>query len=98
VLLPAQQVRLERSWRGLASIGRAHRRPATDIKALADQDPACERLMSVLGIGPIISSAMVGGDRQRRGDVSTSTEQRPWSSANSSGCGSDSVMADRLYI
>ena len=31
----------------------------TDIKALADQDPACERLMSVPGIGPIISSAMV---------------------------------------
>ena len=32
---------------------------STDIKALADQDPACERLMSVPGIGPIISSAMV---------------------------------------
>jgi transposase len=32
---------------------------STDIKTLADQDPACERLMSVLGIGPIISSAMV---------------------------------------
>jgi transposase len=30
-----------------------------DIKALADQDPACERLMTVPGIGPIISSAMV---------------------------------------
>jgi hypothetical protein len=26
---------------------------------LADQDPACERLMTVPGIGPIISSAMV---------------------------------------
>lgn len=32
---------------------------STDIKALAEQDPACERLMSVPGIGPIISSAMV---------------------------------------
>jgi transposase len=32
---------------------------STEIKALADQDPACERLMSVPGIGPIISSAMV---------------------------------------
>ena len=32
---------------------------STGIKALADQDPACERLMSVPGVGPIISSAMV---------------------------------------
>jgi transposase len=32
---------------------------STDIKGLADQDPACERLMTVPGIGPIISSAMV---------------------------------------
>jgi transposase len=32
---------------------------SADIKALADQDPACGRLMSVPGIGPIISSAMV---------------------------------------
>jgi transposase len=32
---------------------------STDIKRLADQDPACERLMTVPGIGPIISSAMV---------------------------------------
>jgi transposase len=31
----------------------------SDIKALAAQDPACERLMTVPGIGPIISSAMV---------------------------------------
>ena len=30
-----------------------------EIKALAHQDPACERLMTVPGIGPIISSAMV---------------------------------------
>jgi hypothetical protein len=34
-----------------------------EIEALAHQDPACERLMTVPGIGPIISSAMVG-DRQ----------------------------------
>jgi len=32
---------------------------STDIKGLADQDPACERLMTVPGIGLIISSAMV---------------------------------------
>jgi transposase len=31
----------------------------SDIGALAAQDPACERLMTVPGIGPIISSAMV---------------------------------------
>ena len=30
-----------------------------EIEALAWQDPACERLMTVPGIGPIISSAMV---------------------------------------
>jgi len=32
---------------------------STDIKRLVDQDPACKRLMTVPGIGPIISSAMV---------------------------------------
>jgi len=30
-----------------------------EIEALARQDPACERLMTVPGIGPIISSAVV---------------------------------------
>ena len=30
-----------------------------EIEALARQDPACERLMTVPGIGPIIFSAMV---------------------------------------
>jgi len=30
-----------------------------EIEAVAHQDPACERLMTVPGIGPIISSAMV---------------------------------------
>jgi len=34
-------------------------RMSADIEALADQDPACERLMTVPGIGPIISSATV---------------------------------------
>jgi hypothetical protein len=38
---------------------RAHRRPVHRHQSLADQDPACERLMTVPGIGPIISSAMV---------------------------------------
>jgi len=33
--------------------------PSQEIEALARQDPACERLMTVPGIGPIISSAMV---------------------------------------
>jgi transposase len=32
---------------------------STDIQTLAQHDPACQRLMSVPGIGPIISSAMV---------------------------------------
>src|SRR2546429_7299357 len=32
---------------------------STDITSLVEQDPACERLMTVPGIGPIISSAMV---------------------------------------
>jgi transposase len=33
---------------------------SSEIEALARQDQRCERLMSVPGIGPIISSAMVG--------------------------------------
>jgi transposase len=32
---------------------------STEIAALADRDAACKRLMSVPGVGPIISSAMV---------------------------------------
>jgi transposase len=32
---------------------------STEIGALACQDPACDRLMTVPGIGPIVSSAMV---------------------------------------
>jgi transposase len=32
---------------------------SNEIEALARQDQGCERLMSVPGIGPIISSAMV---------------------------------------
>ena len=32
---------------------------STDITTLVEQDPACERLLTVPGIGPIISSAMV---------------------------------------
>ena len=34
-------------------------RVTSDIGALAAQDPACERLMTVPGTGPIISSAIV---------------------------------------
>src|SRR5262249_61105082 len=32
---------------------------SSEITALAEQDAACKRLMTVPGIGPIISSAMV---------------------------------------
>ena len=34
-------------------------RLSAEIEALARQDAGCERLMSVPGVGPIISSAMV---------------------------------------
>jgi transposase len=37
-----------------------------EIMTLARQDKGCERLMTVPGIGPIISSAMVAASRQRR--------------------------------
>jgi transposase len=33
--------------------------PSNEIEAIARQDIGCERLMSVPGVGPIISSAMV---------------------------------------
>src|SRR5215207_9578500 len=39
---------------------------STEIEALARKDTGCERLMSVPGIGPIISSATVAADRHRR--------------------------------
>ena len=39
---------------------------STEIEALAHEDAGAERLMSVPGIGPIISSAMVAADRDRR--------------------------------
>ena len=41
-----------------------------EIEIVASQDPGCKRLMTVPGIGPIISSAMVaaiGGVLQRTG-------------------------------
>jgi hypothetical protein len=40
---------------------------SAEITALAGQDVACKRLMTVPGIGPIISSAMVACNRQRCG-------------------------------
>jgi transposase len=41
---------------------------SSDITRLVEQDPACERLMTVPGIGPIISlERHCGRDRQRRG-------------------------------
>ena len=46
--------------RRLAPAGSAHRWPQPgEIEALARQDQACSRLMTVPGIGPIISSALV---------------------------------------
>jgi transposase len=36
---------------------------SADITSLVEKDPACERLMTVPGIGPIISSAMVDARR-----------------------------------
>ena len=45
--------------RGEFRIPVGRKTPGTIIEAFARQDPACERLMTVPGIGPIISSAMV---------------------------------------
>ena len=39
---------------------------SAEIEALAQQDGSCQRLMTVPGVGPIISSADGGGDRQWR--------------------------------
>jgi len=53
---------------------------SAEIEALARQDTACERLMSVPGIGPIISSAVVaaigGGDAFSKGRLFRSSG--PW--------------------
>jgi transposase len=40
---------------------------STEIEVLAKQDESCQRLMSIPGVGPIISSAVVasGATRQR---------------------------------
>src|SRR5215813_8911105 len=43
-------------WRGLEERIEG---VSTDIASVVEQDPACERLMTVPGIGPIISSATV---------------------------------------
>ena len=56
---------------------------SSEIEALARQDQACSRLMTVPGIGPIISSAMVGRDRhwrrmQRRPKAATSALGSDW--------------------
>jgi transposase len=47
--LAADWRRLDKRIEGLSS----------DITRVVEQDPACERLMTVPGIGPIISSGMV---------------------------------------
>jgi transposase len=52
---------------------------SSEIEALAKRDAGCQRLMSVLGIGPIISSAMVTaigtGDSFSKGPCQSETEQ-----------------------
>ena len=35
---------------------------SAEIEALAEQDDGCQRLMTVPGVGPIISSAVVAAD------------------------------------
>jgi transposase len=47
---------------------------SNEIEAIARQDAGCERLMSVPGVGPIISSAMVAAIGA--GDVARSTCRR----------------------
>src|SRR5262249_20013860 len=39
---------------------------SADIESLVEQDEACQRVMTVPGVGPIISSCLGGGDRQWR--------------------------------
>ena len=62
-VLSPRIVRLAGDWRRLDERVEAL---SNEIEAIARQDAGCERLMSVPGIGPIISSAMVaaigGGD------------------------------------
>ena len=59
-VLSARMVRSSRIWRATgAGSTRASRVLSVEIETVARQDAGCERLMSVPGIGPIISSAMV---------------------------------------
>jgi len=50
---------IEEFGRRLAPAGSAHRWPVRRDRGTGRQDQACSRLMTVPGIGPIISSAMV---------------------------------------
>ena len=49
---------------------------SSEIEELSKRDPACIRLMSVPGIGPIISSAMVAAIGTERGQESAPTACR----------------------
>jgi transposase len=55
-----------RAWQTIgADLASAIEGVSADIVSLVEKDPACERLMTVPGIGPITSSVMVaavGGD------------------------------------
>jgi transposase len=51
---------------------------SSEIEAVACQDAGCERLMSVPGIGPIISSAMVAAIGGCVGCISAPMLRRDW--------------------
>ena len=55
---------------------------SSEIEALARQDKNCERLMTVPGIGPIVSSAMVAAARCSESRIASPT-MRSVSSLNS---------------
>jgi hypothetical protein len=98
-------IRFEQSdWRQID--GRIE--PVTDeIETLAKSDDSCRRVMTVPGIGPIISSAMVaaigsgaafakGRDFFRLGSVSSLSRYRPETEPSSDANGPDTERQDQL--
>jgi transposase len=69
---------------------------SSEIEAVAREDTHCERLMSVPGIGPIISSAMVAaignamgsnpGSRRRKNDCTTTYSPLRWPTNSPAHC------------
>src|SRR5262249_24892755 len=66
ILATRSELLLPRMWRFIEDLAGAWRRLdarieglSSEIETLARQDKACERLMTVPGIGPLISTAMV---------------------------------------